>query len=286
MMSAARTTDSTLPFPGEVLSTTSPAILPRRDTIVIWVCLTIVTALAWAYLVYLDRQMASSMEHDRMMAAMGMAMDEPMNMSWRSADLFFTFAMWAVMMIGMMAGSAAPTLLLFASAKARRGEPGVSTAALVFGFGYLAIWTGFSALATLGQWGLHQAALLSPGMSAASPGLAGGILIAAGLYQLTPWKRMCLTHCRSPLGFLMANWRDGIRGAFQMGMRHGAYCVGCCWGLMCLLFAVGVMNLLWVAALTVFVLFEKIGPARAIVSAIAGAAMIVGGIVLIAGLTS
>ena len=283
MTSAARTTDSTLPLLGEVLSSTSAAVLPRRDTILIWLCLIVVTALAWAYLVYLDRQMTSSMAHDQAMAAMGMAMDTPMNMPWQPADLFFTFAMWAVMMIGMMTGSAAPMLLLFASAKTRHGERGASPAALLFGFGYLAIWAGFSALATLGQWGLHQAALLSPAMSAASPKLAGGILIAAGLYQLTPWKRMCLTHCRSPLGFLMTNWRDGTLGAFQMGIRHGAYCVGCCWALMCMLFAVGVMNLLWVAALTVFVLFEKIGPAGTVVSAIAGAAMVAGGIVLIAG---
>jgi predicted metal-binding membrane protein len=262
-----------------VHSLISRTALPRRDTVLISTCIAIITALAWAYLLHLDRQMVPSMEHDKMMAAMGMTMEMP----WTAADLFFTFAMWSVMMTGMMAGTAAPVLLLFAAAKAGHGERGASPDVLMFGLGYLAIWTGFSACATIGQLALHRAALLSSMLAASSPLLAGGILIAAGAYQLTPWKRRCLTHCRTPLGFLMSNWRDGARGAFQMGLRHGAYCVGCCWALMCVLFAVGVMNLIWVAALTGFVLLEKIGPAGAIVSAIAGAAIIVGGILLIAG---
>ncbi len=212
-----------------------------------------------------------------MMAAMGMTMDMP----WSAADLFYTFAMWAVMMAGMMAPSALPMLLLFAAARAGRDKRGVSPATLTFGLGYLAVWTGFSVGATVAQWGLHQAALLSMAMASSSGRLTGAILIAAGGYQLTPWKSRCLTHCRSPLGFLMTNWRDGTMGAFRMGLRHGAYCLGCCWALMCVLFAVGVMNLVWVAALTVFVLIEKIGPAGAIVARVAGVAMVGFGIAAI-----
>ena len=212
-----------------------------------------------------------------MMAAMGMTMDMP----WSAADLFYTFAMWAVMMAGMMAPSALPMLLLFAAARAGRDKRGVSPATLTFGLGYLAVWTGFSVGAAAAQWGLHQAALLSMAMASSSGRLTGAILIAAGVYQLTPWKSRCLTHCRSPLGFLMTNWRDGTMGAFRMGLRHGAYCLGCCWALMCVLFAVGVMNLVWVAALTVFVLIEKIGPAGAIVARVAGVAMVGFGIAAI-----
>ena len=211
-----------------------------------------------------------------MMAEMGMTMD----MSWTPADVFFTFAMWAVMMVGMMAGSAAPVLLLFAAAHARRAERGVRLVVLMFGLGYITVWVGFSACAALAQWALHETALLSPAMTASSPYLAGTILIVAGAYQLTPWKGACLTQCRSPLGFLMTNWRDGGLGALQMGIRHGAYCLGCCWALMCVLFVVGVMNLIWVAMLTAFVLLEKIGPAGTIVARAAGAVMVVAGILL------
>ena len=215
------------------------------------------------------------MAHDRMMAEMGMTMDMPRT----ATDLFFTFAMWTVMMVGMMAGAAAPMLLLFAGAQAGRGSERTPAAVLIFGLGYLAVWIGFSAVATLAQEALHRAALLSPAMAASSPRLSGAILIAAGAYQLTPFKGACLAHCRSPLGFLMTNWRDGAVGAFRMGLAHGTHCLGCCWALMCVLFAVGVMNLLWVAALTVMVLLEKVGPWGRAVARIAGASMIVWGVV-------
>ena len=209
-----------------------------------------------------------------MMAQMGMAMDMP----WTAADMFFTFAMWAVMMVGMMAGAAAPVLLLFAAAHARRAGRGGRLAVMLFGLGYITVWVGFSACAALTQWALHEAALLSPAMRASNPYLAGAILVVAGAYQLTPWKGACLTQCRSPLGFLMTNWRDGSRGALQMGIRHGAYCLGCCWALMCVLFVVGVMNLIWVATLTAFVLLEKVGPAGTVVARAAGATMVLAGI--------
>jgi predicted metal-binding membrane protein len=150
----------------------------------------------------------------------------------------------------------------------------VPLATLMFGLGYLIVWIGFSACAAVLQWALHEAAMLSPAMAASNPRVAGAIVIAAGVYQLTPWKGVCLTHCRSPLGFLMSSWRDGATGALRMGIGHGAHCLGCCWALMCVLFAVGVMNLLWVAALTGVVLLEKVGPAGAIVARVAGVVMI------------
>src|SRR5436190_1871608 len=263
--------DSTRPSPGGAHSLI--ASLPRRDLVLISTCLILVTALAWAYLVHLDRQMSASMAHESMMAEMDMTMD----MRWSATDVFFTFTMWAVMMVGMMTGTAAPMLLFFAGAQAARGTRGNAVAVTLFGVGYIIVWIGFSAGAALAQWLLHQTAMLTPAMAASNARLAGGILVAAGAYQLTPVKGACLTRCRSPLGFLMTNWRDGTLGALRMGLRHGVYCLGCCWLLMCLLFVAGVMNLMWVAALTAFVLVEKIGPSGLIVGRVAGAIMIASG---------
>jgi len=219
--------------------------------------------------------MASSIEADTMMAKMGMVMNEP----WGARDVFFTFLMWAVMMVGMMTATATPVLLLFAGAHTRRAERGVALAVLSFALGYLAVWLGFSACAALAQWALHQAALLSSTMATSSPRLAGAILIAAGAYQLTPLKSGCLTQCQSPLGLLMSNWRDGASGALRMGLRHGAFCLGCCWALMGVLFVVGVMNLAWVGVLTVFILVEKLGYTGARVARVGGAILIAFGVI-------
>ena len=279
-MRAARTTDSTRRSPGGVRSDSAIAALSRHDRLLISTCLLVITGLAWAYLLHLGRQMSSSMAYDTAMASMGMPMDKP----WAAADVFFTFLMWTVMMMGMMAGSAAPVLLLFGAARAKRTEHGVSLAVFMFGLGYVTVWVGFSACAALAQWALHQTAMLSPAMAASNPRVAGAILLAAGVYQLTPFKGACLTECRSPLGFLMTNWRDGNRGALEMGVRHGLFCLGCCWLLMCVLYVVGVMNLVWVAVLSVFVLVEKIGPAGAVVARVAGALMILVGLLFVAGI--
>jgi predicted metal-binding membrane protein len=260
-----------------VRSASSAASLPTRDRLLISTCIVLVTAIAWAYLVYLERQMSSAASNEALMAGMGS------DRSWTIADVFFTFVMWAVMMVGMMGAAATPVLLLFAAARTRRGERRVPIAVFVFGLGYVAIWFAFSAGATIAQNALHQAGLVSAALAASSPRFAGAILLAAGAYQFTSLKGTCLAHCRSPLGFLMSNWRDGMRGAFSMGFRHGAYCLGCCWALMGLLFAFGVMNLVWVAALTALVLFEKLGPAGTLVARVAGAAMIGFGIYFLAG---
>jgi predicted metal-binding membrane protein len=220
--------------------------------------------------------MSAPMQEDRLMAEMGMTMDVP----WTLTDAALTFVMWAVMMVAMMTPSAAPVVLLFAGTQRLRGAERIPLIAIVFGAGYLLVWTAFSAAAAGVHWALHQAAMLSPAMSTSSAWLGGGILVAAGIYQLTPSKRACLTHCQSPLGFLMSHWRNGTAGALRMGIAHGMYCVGCCWALMCVLFVVGVMNLAWVAALAIFVLVEKIEPRGAIVARVAGGAMIAAGVLL------
>jgi predicted metal-binding membrane protein len=249
--------------------------LPRRARILIVSSVTLITLLAWLYLVYLHRQMSADMQESSMMAAMGMPESAP----WRPGDVLFTLGMWAVMMVGMMAPSATPMVLLFAAARARRGDSALSAASALFGLGYLAVWTGFSAVAALAQWALHDAALLSSAMKASSPRVAGAVLLVAGIYQITPWKNACLSHCRSPLDFLISHWHDGKYGALQMGARHGAYCLGCCWAIMALLFVVGVMNLVWVAALAALVLLEKLAPQGVWLARISGAIMIVLGFI-------
>ena len=151
---------------------------------------------------------------------------------------------------------------------------------VIFLFGYLAVWITYSAAATMAQWVLHNAALLSPTMAAASPVLSGGLLLAAGVFQWTPLKRACLRGCRSPLSFLMTEWREGTTGAFIMGLRHGSYCLGCCWILMALLFATGVMNLFWVAVIALFVMAEKTLVRGELLGRVTGVALVAAGIAL------
>jgi predicted metal-binding membrane protein len=242
----------------------------RRDQGIIVACVVVITALAWAYLFLLDHRMAA---HSGM-SMMGM----PMPVRWTAADGFFAFLMWAVMMIGMMSASAMPVLLLFASMQRSREQQGVALSVPLFGLGYAAVWIGFSAAAALAQWMLLDATLLSPTLATSSRALWSAILIAAGVYQLSPAKSSCLRRCQSPLGFLMSNWRDGARGALQMGLRHGSYCLGCCWALMLVLFVVGVMDLRWVAALTVFILLEKTGRGGLYVARAGGVLMIMAGV--------
>ena len=192
---------------------------------------------------------------------MGTEMAMPQMQTWTLVELVLLFVMWTVMMVAMMVPSAAPMVLMFANVQRRRQQqqrPFVPTS--VFLIGYLVVWTVFSIIATFAQWGLHTAALLSPMMISTSSFLGGVLLLVAGIFQWTPLKHACLKHCRSPLGFFTAEWREGTRGALIMGLRHGSYCTGCCWALMALLFVAGVMNLFWVAIIAVFVLIEKIVP--------------------------
>ena len=207
-------------------------------------------------------------------AMAGMAMVAP----WTLYELAFLFWMWAVMMVGMMAPSVTPAMLVFAAAQARRVAGHARLAVPMFALGYALVWLGFSACAALAQWALHDTALLSASMAASSERVGGTLLCAVGVYQWLPLKRACLIRCRSPLAFLMARWRDGTLGALRMGVRHGAWCLGCCFALMTALFAVGVMNLVAVAALALFVLVEKSGPAGVAVARLGGVLMIAAGI--------
>jgi predicted metal-binding membrane protein len=170
-----------------------------------------------------------------------------------------------------MLPSAAPAILLFT---ALRQQARYSGAALFTG-GYLACWAAFSLVATSAQWLLARAELLaSPMMIQASSGLAASLFVVAGFYQLTPWKTACLARCRAPAEFFAAHWRPGKLAAFWLGARHGLYCIGCCWALMALLFAVGVMNLLWVAALAAFVFVEKLFPGGERIARLSAVALI------------
>jgi len=229
-----------------------------------------IVAIAWAYMIYLDRAMGKSI---------GMEMGMPRMQGWGTVDFVLMFFMWTVMMVAMMTPSATPMILTFSRINRRRNDkrnPIVATGAFLAG--YLVAWTVFSAVATIAQWGLHRAALLSPMMVSNNPLLGGMLLIGAGVFQFTPLKHACLNHCRSPIGFFMTEWREGSRGAFFMGVHHGIYCVGCCWLLMALLFVAGVMNLLWVATIAAYVLVEKIVPAAHRVSRAIGLCIIVAGL--------
>jgi predicted metal-binding membrane protein len=226
--------------------------LGQRDRCIILLALIGVTTIAWLYLVAVRRDMPDTPID---MAEMAM----PTTAAWTPTAFALTFAMWWVMMIGMMAPSAAPMVLTFATlnrSKRARGQGIVPTS--VFLLGYLAAWGAFSVVATLAQWALDRGALLSPALAATSPLLGGTLVIAAGLYQFTPLKQACLRNCRSPFAFVLNHWREGWTGALRMGIEHGAYCLGCCWMLMTLLFVAGVMNLFWVAGIAVFVFAEKL----------------------------
>ena len=254
-------------------SSTALAAVLKRDRMIVLTGLAGITALAWAYIGYL----AWDMGHMDM--SMDMAM--PHMQTWGAMDLVLLCVMWAVMMVAMMVPSAAPMLLMFTTINRRRRTQQPYVPTTIFLAGYLLVWTGFSVLAMLAQWGLHSTALLSSMMVSTSPVLGGLVLLAAGGFQWTPLKYTCLTHCRSPLGFLMTDWREGHRGALIMGLRHGMYCVGCCWFLMALLFVAGVMNLLWVAAIAAFVLVEKVVPRGDLVGRIAGGGLVVAGLVML-----
>jgi predicted metal-binding membrane protein len=256
------------------MTETTPHIesLLRRDRAIVISGVVAVVAIAWGYTIYVAQSNAD------MGASMGMAMGNVR--SWSGVDFSLMFVMWVVMMVAMMVPSAAPMVLMFATVNRRRREqsrPFVATS--VFLSGYVVVWTGFALAATLGNWGLHQASLLTSMMGGSSSGyLGGGLLLAAGVFQWSQLKYICLTHCRSPLSFLMSGWREGTGGAFKMGLQHGRYCLGCCWVLMALLFVLGVMNLVWIAALAAFVLAEKVIPAGDKVSKLTGALLMAWGV--------
>lgn len=246
----------------------------RRDRRVVTASLVLVVTLAWFYL-WRD---AAAMNQMGMidMPVSGMARD------WAVGPIALTFAMWTIMMVGMMLPSAAPTIILYGALVRKNREGGkVLPGVWIFTSGYLAAWTAFSLLAALLQVAAEQASLITPMLASASRELSATILIAAGIYQWLPVKQACLRKCRNPLQFFVARWRPGAGSALLMGAESGAYCVGCCWALMLLLFVAGVMNLLWVALIAGFVFVEKLLPAGRLASGFAGAALAVSGVALL-----
>jgi predicted metal-binding membrane protein len=204
-----------------------------------------------------------------------------MTAEWDVPHLLLLWAMWAVMMTAMMLPSASPMLLLYGAIARRSAQASAGRQIYAFAAGYLIVWTLFSLGATAVQRVLATWMLVSPMMEISSPAVSAALLLIAGLYQLTPIKLACLRNCQSPLGFLMSRWRNGVSAALRMGLHHGAYCVGCCWALMLLLFAGGVMNLAVIAALTAFVAFEKLAPFGMHGARIGGVLLIVTGLWMI-----
>lgn len=259
----------------------------RRDRLIVATALGVIAALAWAYLLWLAADMdmdGMNMSGFRMVPA-GMGLMAPAAAPWSAVELTFVFVMWAVMMVGMMAPSTAPMILMYARV-ARQSRAGYRTAAGKpfaatgwFAAGYLLAWAGFSFVATLVQWALERGALLDARMASANHLLGAAVLIAAGLYQWSPIKNACLVQCQSPFRFLMSHggFRSDVPGCVRLGLIHGIYCVGCCWVLMALLFVGGVMNVLWIAILALLVLLEKLTPWGGWVARVAGVVCIAAG---------
>ena len=273
--------------------------MTKGERIIIAAALAAATLLAWAYVLWLSVHMAMPSAEQPLvvapsggMAGMDMGSGGPsgdamadMDMGgvsgplaptlkpWSATDFAFMFAMWSAMMVGMMTPSVAPMVLIYAAAGRRSAASGARLASTGwFVAGYLAVWIAFSAFATFGQWALTGLALLTPMMAAASAGFGGILLVAVGLYQWTPLKDTCLRACQSPLGFLIAHGGFSAEplGAVRLGIAHGAYCLGCCFALMALLFVGGIMNLLWIAGLTILILLEKMVPAGRLIPRISG----------------
>ena len=258
----------------------APSTVLRRERWIIGTALAGIAAVAWAYMIHEARGMNVS----GVCECLGMQMGGVARADWSAGSLLPLFLMWAGMMVAMMLPSAAPMILTFAAvSRNRRRQQRPYVPVSVFAAGYVVIWSAFSALAAVAQWILHRQALLSPAMASTSAWLGGVLLLAAGVFQFTPLKRACLTHCRAPLEFIMTRWREGARGAFRMGLEHGVYCTGCCWALMSLLFVAGVMNILWIAILTLLVGLEKLLPRGIWLSSATGLILTAWGVLVIVG---
>ena len=276
-MRAGRTTRTTRPSIGGVHNQTADPRPPTRieralghqraASIVLLILLPLV---CWSWIVVMARDMYGPMTG---------ASAWMMTREWDTRHVFLLWAMWAVMMAGMMLPSAAPLLLLY-GATARRRAAGRRATHEIYALaaGYMTMWSLFSLAAAAAQRLLSMLLVLSPMMTLRSPTLGAAVLVLAGVYQMTPLKSVCLRQCRSPISFLMHHSRPGVRGAFRMGVDHGAYCLGCCWALMLLLFVGGVMNLAVIAALTAFVGFEKLGPFGVRTARASGALLIGAGV--------
>ncbi|UPT91230.1 DUF2182 domain-containing protein [Bradyrhizobium barranii subsp. apii] len=261
----------------------------RRDRWIVGGAIGIIVALAWAYVLWLAKDMdmgGMDMTGFRMIPA-GIGIMLPASEPWRAIEFAYVLLMWVVMMVGMMAPSAAPMILMYARVGRQgkaQGKPFAATG--WFAAGYLLAWGGFSLAATLLQWTIERAVLLDSRMTIASNLLSAIVLIAAGVYQWTPLKDVCLAQCQPPFLFLMRHggFRDDLRGCLLLGLRHGGYCVGCCWVLMALLFVGGVMNVLWIALLALLVLLEKLTPIGRWIARAAGIACAAAGVWLLVSL--
>jgi predicted metal-binding membrane protein len=249
-------------------------VLPK-ERIVILSALGVIVLLSWVYLFDMARGMDGTVSGAHCQSMAG----EP----WSAGYFIAMLVMWIIMMVGMMVPSAIPMILIYASVVRKAAREGSSLAdTQIFVAGYVIIWSLFALVATIAQWGLDRVALLSPMMMSNSKILGGLLLLTAGGYQLTPVKGACLRHCRSPIQFISSHWKPGGLGAFQMGVEHGSFCLGCCWVLMALLFVGGVMNLWWIAGLTLFVLFEKVAPFGAMAGRTMGTIVAVCGLLVLA----
>jgi len=260
---------------------TETAVL-RRDRIAVILALTLLTALAWSYLLWLSADMAmGGMDMgDIRMIPSGMGLMVPAHTPWRALEFAFVFAMWTVMMVGMMTPSATPMILMYARLGRQTEARGRPLAATVwFTAGYILVWVAFALLATLVQWALERTALLDSWMASTSNVLAGLVFVAAGSYQWTRLKDVCLAQCQMPFAFLMRHggFRRDAPGSLVLGLRHGAYCVGCCWVLMTLLLVGGVMNVLWIALLALLIILEKVTSFGRPIAHLAGIVLVVAG---------
>lgn len=259
----------------------------QRDTAVALAALLAISGLAWLWIFQLAIQMqAMAMPGMAAMEMSHLQMMSPALAPWTPTLGLYLFAMWAIMMVGMMTPTAAPMVLVYvqvARHAARTGHRFAAAAWLLAG--YLLAWTLFAALATLLQWLLESLAMMTPMMQAASKSIGAAILLVAGIYQFMPAKDACLSRCRAPLEFIQQHGGFQARAlpSVRLGFVHGLFCVGCCWALMALLFVVGIMNVLWIAAIMVFVLLEKLLPRARWLSRGAGVLMIAAGLWLMAG---
>jgi len=269
------------------MSDAALAAVLKRDRALVAACLVVLIVLAWAYIVWLADDMdmgGMDMTGFRMIPA-GKSLMMPVEAPWRAIEFAFVFVMWAFMMIVMMTPSVAPLILLYAHVGRQAGAQQQPFAASAFlAGGYLLAWIAFSLVATLAQWAVERRGWLTPSMASTSNVFGGLTLIAAGLYQWSPLKDVCLRQCQFPLRFIQRHggFRADAIGSLTLGARHGVYCLGCCWMLMGLLFVGGVMNVSWIALITIFVLTEKVVPLGRLISRLAGTLFFAAGVWLIA----
>jgi predicted metal-binding membrane protein len=250
--------------------------LLRRERVIVAGALGALTVLSWTYFIWLSSATSGSMPD-----MPGMAMSQSLH-PWTAVELSIGFAMWSTMMIGMMTPSIAPGILMYARLEFTQNEPLAPTGWFVGG--YLLAWLGFAFIATITQAALLEAGAMTPTLRSSSGLLSGTVFILAGGYQLSMLKNTCLTICRSPTSFIHAQggYTSGISSALKLGLKHGVYCVGCCWSLMALLFVVGVMDLVWMAVLSIWVLLEKIFPRPGVMTRLSGFALLITGIIFLA----